>query len=768
MMSDFRAQLETELLGGLNEVQRAAVTHDRGPLLIVAGAGSGKTRVITHRIAYLCRIKNVAPYRIVAVTFTNKAAEEMRHRLETLMGPMARDVYVRTFHSLGLYLLTRNAQAAGFKSNFSIYDSAAQTSLLKSILKDFKIDSQQIAPGYAADLINKARDSLIAPEKYVAEGFYAEELSRIYREYIKRLRANNALDFGDLLYESVRLLLRNDEVRERYQTLWRYLMIDEYQDTNFAQYKLGQLIAAEHRNIAVVGDDDQSIYSWRGADVSNILNFEKDHQGCRVLKLEENYRSTAPILHAAAAVIAHNEKRLNKTIYTTRDGGEPLRFTMYDNEYAEAEAIVSRIRSLRRQGRSLADMAVFYRTNAQSRVFEQLLLEQNLPFVLVGSFRFFERKEIKDILAYLAVIVNPADSISLERIINVPGRGVGDTSVERLQAFAAAEGISLLEAMGRASEIPRMRPASTLKALQRLFSEWQAMHTAGESPARIVEDLLDRSGYLSSLKKEHSPEAASRLDNISQFVDAIMEYEEQFSAPVLAADGPVVEDGGPVVAADAPVVEDEGQNPTHPNLEDYLQKLALFTSDTETGVNRPTDDPLLLMTLHNAKGLEFPTVFLTGMEEGYLPHSLSIEDGNIEEERRLLYVGITRAKEDLFLSACRSRRIFGSFQPRRVSRFLDEIPPEDLLRDGSGSAISGTPRAGDARQAGARTRPNDAFTQTLSYSVGERVEHRKYGLGVISAVEETVAGQKVSVHFGPDEGTKHFLTRYTPMRKLGY
>ena len=750
-MSELRTRIEAELLDGLNEVQRQAILHDGGPLLIVAGAGSGKTRVITHRIAHLCRVRGVRPYNIVAVTFTNKAAQEMRQRLEQLIGPMAHDVYVRTFHSLGLYLLTRNAQAAGLKSNFTIYDTAAQTGLLKAVLKDLRIDPQQVSPAHAAEVINRARDSMVTPEKYAAEGFYAEDIGRVYREYIKRLRANNALDFGDLLFESVRLLERDPDVLDKYRTLWKHFMIDEYQDTNFAQYRLGRLIASEHKNVTVVGDDDQSIYSWRGADVSNILNFERDYPGCRALKLEENYRSTAPILKAASSVIARNQNRLSKTIFTRREGGSPLVFTMYDNEYEEARSVVSRIRTLLSQGRRGSDFAVFYRTNAQSRVFEQLLLEEGIPFVLVGSFRFFERKEIKDLLAYLAVIVNPDDSVSLERILNVPARGIGETGLAKLQAHARAKGVTLLEGLRFAGEVPRLRAASQLVKLHRLFEEWREQHLIGESPVRIVEDVLERSGYLHALRQDHSAEAEGRLDNIGQFVDAVVEYEEQFAVPEAPA----------TPEADLPL-EAERPNRENPGLEDYLQKLALYTSDSEAGTGRQEGEPLQLMTLHNAKGLEFAVVFLTGMEEGYLPHTFSIDDGNIEEERRLLYVGITRAKEELYLSACRSRRIFGAYQPRRVSRFSEEIAADSISREIRGVSSVGLPRAGAARPSAAAVPENQE-----RYREGDRVDHRKYGEGIVTTVEETVAGQKVGVRFTEGDVSKQFLGRYTPMRLLG-
>ena len=783
-------RIEQELLRDLNEIQREAVLHTEGPLLIIAGAGSGKTRVITHRIAYLCRVKGVRPYNIFAVTFTNKAAQEMRERLEHLMGPMARDVFVRTFHSLGLYILSRQADRIGLKSNFTVYDSQAQLSLLKQILKDMKIDADYMSPRSVAEAVNRARDSLVSPEDWKSDSFFSADLGPVYREYVKRLRANNALDFGDLLYESVRILMKHEDVLAHYRNLWRYCLIDEYQDTNYAQYVMGRLLSSESKNIAVVGDDDQAIYSWRGADVSNILNFEKDNPGCRILRLEENYRSRSPILQAASSVIANNDNRLEKTLYTRREGGTPVEYRNFSSDGEETAFVVSRIRSLRDRGRKLRDMAVFYRTNAQSRIFEQALMEANLPFVLVGSFRFYERREIKDVMAYLAVIVNTLDDMSLERIINVPARKVGDTSVARLRAFAEEKGTSLFTAMGACGEIARFRPTAVLGKLQENFLRWREMEERGETPSRIVESVLDLSGYVAALEKEHNAEAQARLDNLGQFIDSVAEYEESFAREI--------EERAKRLGGE--IENDERR----PGLKDYLQRTALYTSETDERTR--SEDYLHLMTLHNAKGLEFPIVWITGLEEGYLPHSLSAEEeGGVEEERRLLYVGLTRAREEAYLTSSDFRRIFGQYQPRQPSRFLEEIDPASLkmnlsspssARSRSGHGYSGGGYSGggygrdsrgsrnartgrSSRPGGSRSARNgerapssgtaapEPGADVPEYRKGELVRHGRYGEGCVTATEDTVAGQKLSIRFQDSGDTKTFLAAYAPLERLG-
>lgn len=735
-MNQLKEKIQDELLSPLNPVQKDAVVHEHGPMLILAGAGSGKTRVITHRIAYLCRIRDVEPHRIAAVTFTNKAAQEMRERLSLLMGPMADQVLVRTFHSLGLYLLRREYLAAGLKSSFTVYDDTAQKTLIKQIIKDMKIPKGLLTPEAVLSSISRSRDALISPQDFETGGdLYRDQTRRIYMEYIKRLRENNAVDYGDLLYESVVLLEKNPEILDKYRRFWSHFLIDEYQDTNKAQYVLGKLITGQLKNIVVVGDDDQSIYSWRGADIENILNFEADYPECKILRLEENYRSTAPILHAASTVIANNSKRREKTLFTKKEGGELPEYRAFDSENEEAEFILARIRSLHDAGMAYKNMAVFYRTNAQSRGFETLFRREGIPHILVGGFRFFDRKEIRDFMAYLSVLVNPADSVSLQRIINVPPRGVGDTSVEKLQDLAYRKGTGLFEALPFSKELSRFRAADTLIKLHAFFLSWREELETGVLPSRIAERILKESGYEESLRSEGTPESFSRLENLQEFISSMREYEEE--------------------------------NPEG-DLSDFLQSLSLMTSGTDLGDN--LEDAVNLMTLHNAKGLEFSVVFFTGFEEGFLPHSLSESEGNTEEERRLVYVGITRARERLYLSGCRFRRIFGQIQPRLPSPFLNELKDSVSRMGGQSSEYSRKPpRAGNYTSSSYRDsgRKATATAGGESFSVGERVFHDKYGEGEVSTVENTVAGQKLGIRFDREpERSRNFLTAYTPLRKI--
>jgi DNA helicase-2/ATP-dependent DNA helicase PcrA len=730
-LSEFEKTLEEEFLSGLNPVQREAVQHGDGPLLILAGAGSGKTRVITHRIAHLCRVRDVPPYRIAAVTFTNKAAQEMRNRLGALVGPMSDRVHIRTFHSLGLYIVRNHYESLGLKSGFSIYDAAAQKSLVKTILKERKISKDFLRPESVLARMDSYRDRLLAPAELPPAGDpYEQAIHEVYGEYKRRLKENQAVDFSDLLFESVRLLQGNEEIRGHYQSQWQHFLIDEYQDTNHGQYMMGRIIAEKHRNIVVVGDDDQSIYSWRGADISNILSFEKDYPEAKILKLEENYRSTPSILKAASQVIARNSMRREKTLFTSKEDGEELRYHIYDSEYEEAESVVSRLQTLRRQGRKLADFAVFYRTNAQSRVFEQILNQQQVPYVLFGGFRFFDRKEVKDMLAYLNVIVNPEDSISLERIINVPARAVGDRSVEKLQAFAYQQNISLYEAMGRASEIPKFRPASVLEELHGLFEQWKET-AATQLPSVAAMSVYEESGLKASIEKDQDPEAVSRQENLQELISSIQDYEQREENPALSG---------------------------------FLQNVTLLTSETNPDVAEgpSTNDRVHLMTLHNAKGLEFPVVFLTGLEEGILPHQLSVDEGGVEEERRLLYVGITRAQEELYVSHSRFRRAGGSMQPRMPSRFIEEVGL------GTGQKVSAAFGSGMSRAGAVRSRTNPAPSRGLrsdTYQKGQRVKHGKYGPGQIIETESTVAGQKIQIQF-QDGSVKLFLANYTPLEVI--
>ena len=717
-------------LSDLNDVQREAVLHTDGPMLIFAGAGSGKTRVITYRIAHLCLERGAAPWQIVAVTFTNKAAGEMRSRLEKLLGSRSKDIMVRTFHSLGLYILSRHYEEAGLKSNFSIYDDTAQKSLIKTILKEYNIDPEVISHDAVLQYVNRMRDRYDgASRQDMKSGHYGKELEKISDEYLKRLKLNNAVDFAGLLYESVKLLSENPVILSMYRNLWKYILIDEYQDTNHTQYMFGKLLAGENKNIVVVGDDDQSIYSWRGADITNILNFEKDYSGCKVLRLEENYRSTSPILKAASSLIANNVKRSKKELFTSRKDGEPVRYILCNGDMDEARHIVNRIRSLKRQGISYSEMAILYRTNAQSRIFEQIFQEEGIPCVIIGGFRFYERAEIKDVIAYLAVTVNPLDSVSLERIINVPARGVGAVALEKLKLLAVQKNIPLLEALAHAGEIKGIRSAGKIQDFSRLIFESAEAVRNQIPPSEVAVSIIKKSGYLDMLKKDSSPESISRKDNVDEFINAMKEYEERTAAA--------------------------GETP---GLAGYLQSISLMT---DTSTSEEETSSISLMTLHNAKGLEYPVVFIAGIEEGFLPHKISMDEGMLEEERRLFYVGITRARDTLFLSGSRYRRVFGSVQPRMPSRFIAEIDDESFEKHKEESSLSYVPAASGA--VFNDFPPEDGMQ---IYKTGERVEHGKYGSGTVKGVEGTVSGQKITIEFDEDSRTRKFLTAYTPLVKI--
>ena len=762
-----QSEIETELLAPLNPVQRQGVAHVNGPLLIVAGAGSGKTRVITHRIAYLVRVHGLSPWNIAALTFTNKAAEEMRIRLEGLIGPMARNVFVRTFHSLGLYIISHNPEALGLKSGFSIVDQSGQKSLIKSILKEEKLEQNFLEPAAIANQINKARDSMMSPDALIhAKVGYAEEMAHIYKIYIRRLRRNNSLDFGDLLYESVRLMEKDPELQKRYSQLWRHFLIDEYQDTNHVQYRLGRLIAKDHKNIMVVGDDDQSIYSWRGADIQNILSFEKDYPHAKILKLEENYRSTAVILQAASSLIANNSQRRDKTLFTSKTfkEGSPIFYQSYDDENTEAYGVTQQIMDYRSRQIPLEQMAIFYRTNAQSRVFERILRENNLPYVIVGDIRFYERKEIKDLLAYLSLIVNPEDDLSLERIINVPARGIGQTGLRHLQALALSQDKSLLASLLEAESIPNLRSHRRMKALHGLFQNWRKLHLAGLPPSEIAERVIEDSGYLEALRNDASFESEGRIANLSEFISSLKEYEEEYSQSASEEyDSKEIENAE---------IEDR---PLQPDLGDFLQSIALYTNEKKE--NTADESCLYLMTLHNAKSLEYRCVFLCGAEEDYLPHKLSVGEGNIEEERRLLYVGITRAREYLHISYARERRLFGSLQPRLPSPFIEEIDPELFATkpqnthrshstyEPSASFTRGSAKTAFARSGGHALREAARPLDLETYSPGEQVYHQRYGQGIVLKAEKMPIGQKLCIQFESESRTRLFLSQYTPLSK---
>jgi DNA helicase II / ATP-dependent DNA helicase PcrA len=710
------------LLESLNPTQLDAVKHTEGPLLILAGAGSGKTRVLTHRVAYILDQGLAAPEEVLAITFTNKAAGEMKDRVALLVGPDSRKMWVSTFHAFCARILRVHAEKLGYKREFTIYDGADQVRLVKRCIVELGKDPKRFNPRSFAAQISAAKNVLMAPDDYLrsTEGYIAENVAEVYDLYQKRLYENNAMDFDDLIMQTVALLEIFPEVRERYQMRFKYIHVDEYQDTNHAQYRLVNILAAAHRNLCVVGDDDQSVYSWRGADIRNILDFERDYPEAKVVKLEQNYRSTQTILDAANAVVANNASRKPKELWTAGPQGERIRVFTAVDEYAEARFVVSEIERLMDSGASPRDVAVFYRTNAQSRALEDVLVREGIPYQVVGGVRFYERAEIKDAMAYLAVISNPSDSGALERIINVPKRGLGSTSVARLQDHARRNGLSLYEALAEADAVDLTGAAKkACRTVRELFEGWRV--AAREVlPAELIGAILDESGYRAELEAENTIEAESRLENLEELINAAKSYERY---------------------------------DPEPTLEGFLQEQALYSEQDalDTGGGQVT-----LMTLHNAKGLEFDHVIIVGMEEGTFPHARSLDEQNLEEERRLCYVGITRAKTSLTLSYAKLRSSWGEREYQMPSRFLSEIPaaltagtvPDSSTgRGGWGAAL---PRRGGFERVGAGT---------ATFRAGERVRHAKFGVGEV--VE--AGGGKVIVRFGAQE--RVFVPEIAPLTK---
>jgi DNA helicase-2/ATP-dependent DNA helicase PcrA len=718
------------ILANLNPPQQEAVLHGEGPLLILAGAGSGKTRVITRRIAYLIARRGVQPWQILAVTFTNKAADEMRKRVEQLLGARSLSVALGTFHSTCVRILRKWHAELGLRSGFVIYDDADQLGVVKDCLRALNLSERVMNPRGVAARISRAKNELMTPGEYaaVAADFLEERTAKIYALYQERLQASHAVDFDDLLMLTVRLLQARPHILEYYQRLWRYVLVDEYQDTNRAQYQIVNALTAGHGNLCVVGDDDQSIYRWRGADLNNILDFERDHPGCTVIKLEQNYRSTQTILDASGGVVANNAGRKGKRLWTENPAGEPVVVYQARDEQDEADFTVSVLRRLAaEQGASLDDFAVFYRTNAQSRVVEDALRRELTPYVIVGGLKFYERKEIKDVLAYLRLIANPDDAQSFKRIVNVPPRGIGQATVEKLEGLAAAERVSLWEACRRIGDRKILGPKMLkgLGELMALVERLAARAEVAEVPDLIVE-LLEATRYVEDLKAEGTVEAQSRVENLQELINAAREF---------------------------------GERSDDKSLHAFLDSVALIADIDELAEGKGA---VTLMTLHSAKGLEFPVVFMTGMEEGIFPHSRSMnDDGELEEERRLCYVGMTRARERLFLTCALTRRLYNNSSYNLPSRFLDEVPAHLVTRlDGiggsaerrvpsaewgerTGRAESRESRFGSreprfARQEFRRTpfrHPQDpdngdgAFVDHLQ--VGKRVRHPEWGIGTI-------------------------------------
>jgi len=747
----------TPFLDDLNPAQRDAVTTTEGPLLVLAGAGSGKTRVLTYRIAHLVHEKHVSPSDILAITFTNKAAAEMRSRLEAIAGRGARSMWVMTFHAFCVRVLRADAHRLGYTRNFTIYDADDSKRMLTSVMTELDIDPKRYPPKMIAGHISSAKNELVLPGAYAAKAVIPPEkvAARVYPLYEARLRAANAMDFDDLLVNAWRVFSECPEILSFYQDRFRYIHVDEYQDTNHAQYSIVNMLAAKHRNLMVVGDDDQSIYSWRGADIRNILEFERDYADTTVIKLEQNYRSTATILAAANAVVANNAGRKAKTLFTANVGGEAITRYFASDERDEARFVAEEVeRLLREEHRSYSDFAVFYRTNAQSRVLEDIFLRAGVPYRLVGGTRFFERAEIRDAMAWLRAAVNPADIQSLRRVME-KYPGIGKTTIEALQAHAYEDAITLSEAIARASAEEWIGGAARKRVLD-LAEALEAARTLEASSLRErVEGIIARSGLLSVLAAEGTDEARGRGENIHEFFGVVGEYDETH------------------------------EDPDERTLEAFLEWIALRTDLDQLAED---DRAVTLMTLHTAKGLEYPVVFLVGLEDGIFPHMNNLHDPQgLEEERRLMYVGITRARERLYLTHAASRQIFGQTQSNCPSCFIGEIPEEHLKTEGLGSAGYGRSAPGrgrgdrggsmrwgsdrtgrtdrvppaEGRVFGAGARASRKAEEKLALVAGDIIEHKTFGRGTV--VE--VTGDKVSVSFA-GLGTKNLLMGYAPIRKV--
>lgn len=728
----------------LNPEQKKAVQHRTGPLLVLAGAGSGKTRVLTHRVAYLIEQYGVDPRNILAVTFTNKAANEMKERVNKLIGGLDRNLMVSTFHSFCVRILRREIKKIGYERNFVIYDTGDQKSLIKRIIKeDLELDIKKAKPGAVVTEISKAKNELITPEEFEDQinDFFRKIVARIYTIYQKRLQENNALDFGDLIMKTVMLLEENDLVREYYQDKYQYILIDEYQDINFAQYRLSQLLAEKHENICVVGDPDQSIYAFRGADIRNILNFEKDYPGARTVKLEQNYRSQENILEAAHSVIAHNESRKEKKLWTDRGAGEAIKVHTAGSGKSEADFICGQIGELRdEKDYQYGDMAILFRTNSQSRLLEEALMKYSIPYQMVSGTKFYDRKEIRDILAYLRVVYNQEDNISLERIINEPKRGIGAGTLGKLYDYAEQNNLSLYQAGLEVDQNPNLSGAYG-KRVKNFFSLMEKFKTEQEEIGllNLLDEIMDHTGYRKKLREKGTDMAKNRLENIDEFYNLVEDFLKRSENNTLAG---------------------------------FLEEVALL-ADVD---NLEDEEPgVVLMTLHAAKGLEFPVVFLAGMEEGIFPHSNSMNDQQeMEEERRLCYVGITRAMDELYLTRARSRRRFGENQRNRPSRFLDEIPEELFAGDyqemdsyfadlnlGLDEEETSPERRDSNDQKEKELSPNN---RSRKYKVGDQVVHPQFGKGEITEVAEN-HGLELTVKFKKGE-PKKLLAKFAPLQKV--
>ena len=726
----------------LNKPQKEAVFHTEGPLLILAGAGSGKTRVLTHRIAYLIEEKGVNPWNILAITFTNKAAEEMRQRVDSLVGIGAESIWVSTFHSMCVRILRRYIDRLGYDNRFTIYDTDDQKTLMKEVCRKTDIDTKRFKERMLLSVISSAKNEMILPEEFELNAggdFVQLKIAKVYKEYEAQMRANNALDFDDLLVKTVQLLETQPDVRENYQERFRYIMVDEYQDTNTVQFRLVSLLAGKYRNLCVVGDDDQSIYKFRGANIRNILDFEKEFSDAKVIKLEQNYRSVGNVLEVANSVIRNNKGRKEKTLWTDNEKGEKIRLRQFDTAYDEAQFIAEDIKDETAQGANYSDHAVLYRTNAQSRLLEEKFVAMNIPYKIVGGINFYSRREIRDILSYLKTIDNGKDDLAVRRIINVPKRGIGLTTINRIQESAAARGIGFYDALSAPDLIPGIgRSASKLDSFAALIEYFK-----GRSEESGVTDLLteviEKTGYTESLEADDPEELEARVQNIDELVSKAAVYEESCS--------------------------DRGERPT---LSGFLEEVALVADIDSVAEDR---DYVILMTLHSAKGLEFPHVYLAGMEDGLFPSYMSISGDDpeeLEEERRLCYVGVTRAEEKLTLTCARMRLVRGERQYNSMSRFIKEMPSALIdtgKREGGfsqnvslgekrtySSEVSGYKRSAYAQKpAFAAIQKGSGLmakkSEGLSYGVGDRVRHVKFGDGTVTEIKEGGRDYEVTVQF---------------------
>ena len=721
----------------LNKPQKEAVFHTEGPLLILAGAGSGKTRVLTHRIAYLIEEKGVNPWNILAITFTNKAAEEMRQRVDSLVGIGAESIWVSTFHSMCVRILRRYIDRLGYDNRFTIYDTDDQKTLMKEVCRKTDIDTKRFKERMLLSVISSAKNEMILPN--AGGDFVQLKIAKVYKEYEAQMRANNALDFDDLLVKTVQLLETQPDVRENYQERFRYIMVDEYQDTNTVQFRLVSLLAGKYRNLCVVGDDDQSIYKFRGANIRNILDFEKEFSDAKVIKLEQNYRSVGNVLEVANSVIRNNKGRKEKTLWTDNEKGEKIRLRQFDTAYDEAQFIAEDIKDETAQGANYSDHAVLYRTNAQSRLLEEKFVAMNIPYKIVGGINFYSRREIKDVLSYLKTIDNGKDDLAVRRIINVPKRGIGLTTINRIQESAAARGIGFYDALSAPDLIPGIgRSASKLDSFAALIEYFK-----GRSEESGVTDLLteviEKTGYTESLEADDPEELEARVQNIDELVSKAAVYEESCS--------------------------DRGERPT---LSGFLEEVALVADIDSVAEDR---DYVILMTLHSAKGLEFPHVYLAGMEDGLFPSYMSISGDDpeeLEEERRLCYVGVTRAEEKLTLTCARMRLVRGERQYNSMSRFIKEMPSALIdtgKREGGfsqnvslgekrtySSEVSGYKRSAYAQKpAFAAIQKGSGLmakkSEGLSYGVGDRVRHVKFGDGTVTEIKEGGRDYEVTVQF---------------------